>query len=374
MTAVAQPPNFHSGPRSSWSGGQSNINSMTADEVARIFIKGSQRTSGASSISSTSSASSVASDGSNGSWGNSPNGKKKGTGRGGVRAGSNGGWPAKPDIMRAPGGVNGHAGSSVSSSPINSMHQAMPILPSQHLMSNNQPQVNGGQQPQGSSFLMLQPLNGTFDRKLIPLPYYPDTLRIGRQTNAKTIPTQSNGYFDSKVLSRQHAEVWADKSTSRVWIRDVKSSNGTFVNGQRLSQENRDSEPHELRADDVLELGIDIVGEDNKTIIHHKVAARVEHAGMQASNLGSFEVNFGNLNFVGGGPLMNSQMNHVYLQNNSIRGRSGSQGSRSSAMGVNGGMNHRQAPMMLAPVTMEMVVKKLNVSGISVGFCALSLF
>lgn len=373
MTAVAQPPNFHSGPRSSWSGGQSNINSMTADEVARIFIKGSQRTSGASSVSSTSSTSSVASDGSNGAWGNSPNGKKKGTGRGGVRAGSNGGWPAKPDIMRVPGGANGHVGSSVSSSPINSMHQAMPILPSQHLMSNNQSQVNGGQQPQGSSFLMLQPLNGTFDRKLIPLPYYPDTLRIGRQTNAKTIPTQSNGYFDSKVLSRQHAEVWADKSSGRVWIRDIKSSNGTFVNGQRLSQENRDSEPHELRADDVLELGIDIVGEDNKTIIHHKVAARVEHAGMQASNLGNFEVNFGDIDSIGGGPLMNSQMNHVYLQNNSIRGRSGSQGSRSSAMGVNGGMNHRQPPMMLAPVTMEMVVKKLNVSGILVGFCTLSL-
>lgn len=239
-------------------------------------------------------------------------------------------------------------------------------------MTNNQPQVNGGQQPQSSSFLMLQPLNGTFDRKFIPLPYYPDTLRIGRQTNAKTIPTQSNGYFDSKVLSRQHAEVWADKSSGRVWIRDIKSSNGTFVNGQRLSQENRDSEPHELRADDVLELGIDIVGEDNKTIIHHKVAARVEHAGMQASNLGNFEVNLGDLGSIGGGPLTNPQMKRVSLQNNSIRGRSGSQGSRSSAMGVNGGMNHRQAPMMLAPVTMEMVVKKLNVSGISVGFCALS--
>lgn len=294
MTAVAQPPNFHSGPRSSWSGGQSNISSMTADEVARIFIKGSQRTSGASSVSSTSSTSStssVTSDSSNGAWGNSPNGKKKGTGRGGARAGSNGGWPAKPDIMRVPGGTNGHTGSSVSSSPINSM-QAMPILPSQHLMSNNQSQVNGSQQPQGSSFLMLQPLNGTFDRKFIPLPYYPDTLRIGRQTNAKTIPTQGNGYFDSKVLSRQHAEVWADKTSGRVWIRDIKSSNGTFVNGQRLSQENRDSEPHELRADDVLELGIDIVGEDNKTIIHHKVAARVEHAGVQASNIGSFEVFF----------------------------------------------------------------------------------
>lgn len=357
MTAVAQPPNFHSGPRS-WNGGQNNINSMTADDVARIFIKGSQRTSGASSVSSSASTSSVTSDGSNGVWGNSL-GKKKGTGRGGVRVASNGGWPAKPDIMRAPGGANGHSGSSVSSLPINSMHQAMPILPSQHLMSNGT-QVNGGQQPQNNSYLMLQPLNGTFDRKYIPLPYFPETLRIGRQTNAKTVPTQSNGFFDSKVLSRQHAEVWAEKANGRVWIRDIKSSNGTFVNGQRLSQENRDSEPHELRENDVLELGIDIVGEDNKTIIHHKVAAKVEHAGMQSSSAGSFEVNFGDLDSMGGGSLMNSQMNHVSLQNNNLRGRSGSQGSRSSAMSVSGGMNHRQVPMMIAPVTMEMVVKKLN--------------
>ncbi|KAI5846307.1 hypothetical protein DFP73DRAFT_545603 [Morchella snyderi] len=358
MTAVAQPPNFHSGPRS-WNGGQSNINSITADEVTRFFIKGSQRTSGASSVSSSASSSSVASDGSNGVWGNSLNGKKKGTGRGGVRVASNGGWPTKPDIMRAPGGANGHSGSSVSSLPINSMHQTMPILPSQHLMSNGT-QVNGGQQPQNNSYLMLQPLNGTFDRKYIPLPYFPETLRIGRQTNAKTIPTQSNGFFDSKVLSRQHAEVWAEKVNGRVWIRDIKSSNGTFVNGQRLSQENRDSEPHELRENDLLELGIDIVGEDNKTIIHHKVAAKVEHAGMQSSGTGSFEVNFGDLDSMGGGSLMNSQMNHVSLQNNSLRGRSGSQGSRSSAMSVSGGMNHRQVPMMIAPVTMEMVVKKLN--------------
>ena len=37
-------------------------------------------------------------------------------------------------------------------------------------------------------------------------------VKIGRQTNAKTIPGERNGYFDSKVLSRQHAEVWEEDS------------------------------------------------------------------------------------------------------------------------------------------------------------------
>ncbi len=36
-----------------------------------------------------------------------------------------------------------------------------------------------------------------------------------------------------------------------------------------------ESENFELKSDDIVEFGIDIVGEDNKTIVHHKVAARV---------------------------------------------------------------------------------------------------
>jgi hypothetical protein len=35
-------------------------------------------------------------------------------------------------------------------------------------------------------------------------------VKIGRQTNARTVPAENNGYFDSKVLSRQHAEVWEE--------------------------------------------------------------------------------------------------------------------------------------------------------------------
>lgn len=60
----------------------------------------------------------------------------------------------------------------------------------------------------------------------------------------------------------------------QVFIKDVKSSNGTFINGSRLSPEGQESDSFELHTDDIVEFGIDIVGEDNKTIIHHKVACR----------------------------------------------------------------------------------------------------
>ncbi|KAH9921771.1 uncharacterized protein B0H18DRAFT_879916, partial [Fomitopsis serialis] len=61
----------------------------------------------------------------------------------------------------------------------------------------------------------------------------------------------------------------------KIYIKDVKSSNGTFIDGDRLSPEGLESEPFKLKSEDIVEFGIDIVGEDNKTIIHQKVAARV---------------------------------------------------------------------------------------------------
>ncbi|KAJ7034774.1 hypothetical protein C8F04DRAFT_1101088 [Mycena alexandri] len=121
--------------------------------------------------------------------------------------------------------------------------------------------------------LYLYPLNDSFIPKHISLNPPGQRVKIGRQTNAKTSPGERNGYFDSKVLSRQHAEVWEENN--KIFIKDVKSSNGTFINGERLSAEGAESDPFELKTDDIVEFGIDIVGEDNKTIIHHKVAARV---------------------------------------------------------------------------------------------------
>lgn len=123
--------------------------------------------------------------------------------------------------------------------------------------------------------LHLYPLNDTFVPKQINLapPSAQNRIKIGRYSNAKSVPNPSNGYFDSKVLSRAHAEVWSEND--RVYIKDVKSSNGTFVNGNRLSPESHESEPYELHSEDVVDFGIDILTDDNKEILHHRVACRV---------------------------------------------------------------------------------------------------
>jgi hypothetical protein len=98
------------------------------------------------------------------------------------------------------------------------------------------------------------------------------------------LPNTSNGYFSNTLVSRKHAEIWAD-ANGKIWIRDTKSSNGTFLNGTRLSKENQVSPPHELQDLDHLELGLNIIGDDKKTVIEHKVAARVERAGFMNTPL-----------------------------------------------------------------------------------------
>jgi hypothetical protein len=244
-------------------------------------------------------------------------------------------------------------------------HGSLQAAPNQIQMS---PQAmmaqRGGAEPlpPGQPVLYLLSLNGTFERKTIAVPFTPDSLRIGRQTNQKTIPTATNGFFDSKVLSRQHAEVYAERN-GKIYIRDVKSSNGTFVNGTRLSQENRESEPHELQTGDHLELGIDIVSEDQKTVVHHKVAAKVEHAGFMSSSNNVLDMNFGDLDPANGTMIMPAGPMQV-------RGRIGSNASMASngrlmpgagQVSVQNNGMPQQRPFMLSPIGTDQILKRLAV-------------
>ncbi|KAM0480747.1 hypothetical protein ACHAP7_004984 [Fusarium lateritium] len=217
------------------------------------------------------------------------------------------------------------------------------------------------QVPPGQPVLYLLSLNGTFERKTIAVPFTPESLRIGRQTNQKTIPTPTNGFFDSKVLSRQHAEIYAERN-GKIYIRDVKSSNGTFVNGTRLSQENRESEPHELQTSDHLELGIDIVSEDQKTVVHHKVAAKVEHAGFMSASSNVMDMNFGDLDPANGAMMMPSGPMQLRGRTNSnasmaSNGRMMPNGVGPMNMQANG--MPQQRPFFLTPVATDQILKRL---------------
>ena len=91
-------------------------------------------------------------------------------------------------------------------------------------------------------------------------------LRIGRFTDrsglglAAANALGSNKLaFKSKVVSRAHAEIWVEAG-GRFFIKDTKSSSGTFLNHVRLSPANAESRPSELRDGDMLQLGVDYQG------------------------------------------------------------------------------------------------------------------
>lgn len=341
---------------------------MSTDDVSRMFMpqrKSVQRTNSSSSLSSSSSSSSTISPSQRPSSSSATNGdsdhwstKKKP--RGGF-------WPAskaepvsgvtttRPQVSTTTSGPNAVAAMSA-------VHQPSPISPSQQNgVRNMEPPV---QSTETLALLALLPLNGTFERKQINVPFQPGILKVGRQTNVKTVPTPVNGYFDSKVLSRAHAEVWADRN-GKIWIRDIKSSNGTFVNGQRLSPENRDSEPHELREHDTLELGIDIVSEDQKSIVHHKVSAKVEFAGIPGSTNNVLDLNFGDIDPSQGGGLLSSPLSQPLAHS---RGRPVAPYNRSATSSMSAGsqMNalsqQRQMNIWGMPLSVEHLVKTLSVS------------
>ena len=158
---------------------------------------------------------------------------------------------------------------------------------------------------------------------LTPIVFHPETRRPPRKTarqgrspnECEDGSGEHNSFFGSKVLSGQHAEVWEQNRkvipyllllfsfrcaritnfAFQIYIKDVKSYNGTFINGERLIHEDLESESFELKSNDIVvsrfhrfrrhsqstnhkfnqEFGINIVGEENRTIIHHKDTAHV---------------------------------------------------------------------------------------------------
>ncbi|KAK5046569.1 hypothetical protein LTR84_007330 [Exophiala bonariae] len=367
-TAVASPPNFQNISRLNWNGvggagAGGGFSAMSSDEVSRMFMpqrKTVARSNSSSSLSSNSSTSSTTTvtplTSSDSSAEPASSTKKKP--RGGF-------WPVSKSESTS-SLSNARANGSLQTAIGNSLigkNAVQPALPSQNAngQANGARVLNGQPLSETLAILALLPMNGTFERKQINLPFYPEVLRVGRQTNAKTVPTPVNGYFDSKVLSRQHAEVWAERN-GKVWIRDVKSSNGTFVNGQRLSPENRESEPHELRQHDTLELGIDIVSEDQKTIVHHKVSAKVEYVGLPSSSNNVLDLSFGDLDPSHGTSLLPSPVSTPMMHSRSRSGGPVTNGRASVTSSVAGGplssaAQQRQMNFYGSPMNIEHLVK-----------------
>ncbi|XP_058932155.1 sarcolemmal membrane-associated protein isoform X16 [Kogia breviceps] len=98
--------------------------------------------------------------------------------------------------------------------------------------------------------------------------YLDEPIKIGRSV-ARCRPAQNNATFDCKVLSRNHALVWYDHKTGKFYLQDTKSSNGTFINSQRLSRGSEESPPCEILSGDIIQFGVDVTENTRKGTVTH---------------------------------------------------------------------------------------------------------
>ncbi|XP_068139972.1 sarcolemmal membrane-associated protein [Drosophila tropicalis] len=91
--------------------------------------------------------------------------------------------------------------------------------------------------------------------------------KVGRLI-AKSKASEGNAIFDCKVLSRNHAMLWYTPD-GHFWVKDTKSSNGTFINDTKLG-----NEPAELHYGDTVKFGVEVI-ENSRQEVHGCIIARV---------------------------------------------------------------------------------------------------
>lgn len=86
---------------------------------------------------------------------------------------------------------------------------------------------------------------------------------------AKSKASETNAIFDCKVLSRKHAVIWYTPD-GKFWVKDTKSSNGTFINDNKLGDEEA-----ELHFGDIVKFGVDVL-ENSRKEVHGCIIACVK--------------------------------------------------------------------------------------------------
>ncbi|CAI9733701.1 sarcolemmal membrane-associated protein isoform X8 [Octopus vulgaris] len=87
-----------------------------------------------------------------------------------------------------------------------------------------------------------------------------EPVKVGRSV-ARARPSPSNGTFDCKVLSRNHAILWY--KNGKFDLQDTKSSNGTFVNNKRLTMGSDENPSREIFSGDIIQFGVEVM-ENNR--------------------------------------------------------------------------------------------------------------
>ncbi|OAK94089.1 hypothetical protein IQ06DRAFT_311129 [Phaeosphaeriaceae sp. SRC1lsM3a] len=109
--------------------------------------------------------------------------------------------------------------------------------------------------PQEPVLLTLTPTHQYF-HPLKTLPIFPNqTLNIGRFVGTdETLPERDNGYYESPAMSRRHCIFFStcDGDDRKLFIQDLGTLNGTYLNGTRLGTEGHASVPVPVEGGDCI--------------------------------------------------------------------------------------------------------------------------
>ncbi|CAN0099781.1 unnamed protein product [Lampetra fluviatilis] len=123
--------------------------------------------------------------------------------------------------------------------------------------------------PSALAVFTCRPASHPFQERHV---YLDESVKIGRSV-ARCRPSPNNATFDCKVLSRNHALLWFEND--KFYLQDTKSSNGTFVNNQRLSKGSEESPPYEILSGDVIQFGVDVM-ENSRRVTHSCIISAVK--------------------------------------------------------------------------------------------------
>uniref|UniRef100_A0A8R1EB68 FHA domain-containing protein n=1 Tax=Caenorhabditis japonica TaxID=281687 RepID=A0A8R1EB68_CAEJA len=116
--------------------------------------------------------------------------------------------------------------------------------------------------------LVPTPKSHPFEERRIKVTTQNEPVKIGRAV-ARTQATSDNAVFDCKVLSRNHAILWY--RDGEFWLKDTKSSNGTFVNNEKLQIDQkatgRETDSRRVYSGDIIQFGVEIVENANKVSV-----------------------------------------------------------------------------------------------------------
>ena len=121
------------------------------------------------------------------------------------------------------------------------------------------------------------------------LPHEGCVIRVGRYSERDSspgpgpnLPSAAPVGFKSKVVSRRHCEFWC--SQGQWYVKDVKSSSGTFLNHIRLSQPSTESKPFPVNDSDIIQLGMDFRGGEESIFRCVKIRIECNRAWQRSLN------------------------------------------------------------------------------------------